>query len=167
MKNLLNIYGLIFFMLILGITSNVFCQKKHVASEQLGHGYEFKRNGKDNDSPKQEEVYQLWSIPFSFEEVLKSGVRESIQALEIQEEYLSSKSRTHKYGNLSFNDAKLSMTVDILLKMTRNKKNSTGIKLYRIAGEDTLGNVHFTAYYTPVLEARRQKDDVFVFQFRY
>ena len=38
---------------------------------------------------------------------------------------------------------------------------SERITLFRIEGEDGRGNVHFTSYYTPVLEARRERDNTF------
>lgn len=42
-----------------------------------------------------------------------------------------------------------------------SKLTSFGVSAYRMKGTDNFGNVRFTGYYTPVLEARYQPDDEF------
>lgn len=41
------------------------------------------------------------------------------------------------------------------------KDRLAGLKFYQIKGEDGLGNVHFTGYFTPRLEARKKPDEKF------
>jgi membrane-bound lytic murein transglycosylase A len=135
-------------------------EEKEWVSEQLGHGYDFEGNGKDQNGQKQNFVYQLWPTTNQFNETLKSNVDETIKALTIQKNFLKSRNNIHSFENLSFSDDKLAWTVNTLIELITEGEQSQKLNFYRLAGEDNLGNVHFTAYYTLVLEARNKKDSI-------
>ncbi|WP_392552009.1 murein transglycosylase A [Orbus wheelerorum] len=44
---------------------------------------------------------------------------------------------------------------------TTDKFNRVGLSNYQLIGQDQMGNVHLTGYYTPVLKARHQPDSEF------
>jgi len=141
--------------------TNVFSQEIGDISKQLGHGYDFDGNGKDLNAERQDILYQLWPDSYGLLEAIRTGGDETIRALRIQKAYLALKNRLHNYANISFSDKNLLEVADKLVDLIGKEGRPQNLKLYRIKGEDGKGNVHFTAYYTPVLEARMQADTVF------
>jgi len=128
----------------------------------LGHGYDFEGNGKDSTTKKQADLYLLWN---SLQNLEKALVEDSLvsTALQIQQNYLALKNREHQYGNLKFKDEKLLEVANKLIAQVKSPGTIGDFRLYRIEGEDGKGNVHFTAYYTPVINASREEDQEFKF----
>lgn len=49
----------------------------------------------------------------------------------------------------------------IAANFATNQLNQVGLSSYQLSGQDEVGNVHLTGYYTPVLKARHQPDETF------
>jgi len=127
--------------------------------DQLGHGYDFEGNGKDDQLELQESFSNsiLDSFPLpQMDESFKEGLKNQLRIL-----------RHAKVNGVSFDDHKvvtkdLSMVINHLLE----QENGTPISLddftaYQLEGEDRKGNVHFTGYFTPILKVRKEKDSIF------
>jgi membrane-bound lytic murein transglycosylase A len=78
-----------------------------------------------------------------------------IASLKNQYRYLFLKDPDQKYNleNLKPTNEKLRNTLRELIKTIENPTTASSFNLYQIKGEDGKGNVHFTAYFTPVLDA--------------
>lgn len=149
--------------IFVGITGfeSIAQKQGEIDPKQVGHGYDFEGNGKDLKSQEQDILYQLSDSTNKLEEALVSDMDEIIRLLGIQKKYLESKDSRHTYDRISFDDKKLRETINTLHRIILGEEDISSLDLYRVAGEDYHGNVHFTAYYTPVLEARWQADSVF------
>ena len=132
--------------------------------EQLGHGYDFLGNGKlplkqlDSTYTKLE----LDSFPFP------SLSKELLEGLNLQLKLLKSRKDFQKeISGKIISKQDLEQTVKALISSQFN--NEFGIRnalfAHQLWGEDKKGNVHFTGYFTPVLEVRRKRDSIFQYPF--
>lgn len=124
-------------------------------AQNLGHGYEFENNGKSETQTPFLKTYQLNSAP------LDSIVMDSeiFNAIQNQQKYLAKINKKYQVEGFNFN-------TEDLLKVAKKLSADSSLdqfNFYKIAGEDQLGNVHFTGYYVPVIEAQTEKDSIFRF----
>ena len=127
----------------------------------LGHGYEFEGNGKVEEenlySPSSNSILDSFPLP-QMKQELKDGLKKQLQIL-----------RHAKVNGVSFDerviDSKdLSAVINYLLKQENNSPVIfDDFTAYQLEGEDKNGNVHFTGYFTPILEVRKKQDSIFKF----
>ena len=151
---------LIFFLLLI---SQAFGQKKSGASEPIGHGYDFDGNGKDVNAESQKNIYKLESDARPLVKALELNDYRLLKSIQVQQNYLNGKSKVHRIEDLEIKDQDLLNTVNHFLQALNNGQSIQGVKFLRLAGEDGKGNMHFTAYYTPILKVRSNKDSVYKF----
>lgn len=91
--------------------------------------------------------------------VIDNGLR---KAMEQQIQVLSQKPKGTKYkiGNLTFSVEDLKRTVELLTQMEGkvNSEWANNFDIYQLWGRDGKGNVRFTAYYTPIINASLRKE---------
>jgi membrane-bound lytic murein transglycosylase len=73
--------------------------------------------------------------------------------------------RTYRVGNLKFSNKDITQVVKTLLtyKKSSPKKLSDVFDFYQIKGADNKGNVKFSAYYTPVIEANKDRNNEYFY----
>ena len=125
--------------------------------DSLGYGYDFVGNGKITQ-PKFDSILNLSDID-SFDLPIIS--KELAEGLHQQLKLISYQKRMQKnYAGKEISKEQLEQTIKILLAAQFN--NSFGIKnkleAHQIWGEDQMGNVHFTGYFTPVLKVKEKPD---------
>ena len=126
----------------------------------LGHGYEFKGNGKIQnrklDSVFSKVNLDSFDLPIVTKE-LADGLQQQLKLLKFQ------KKQHQKYANLDISKEQLTQTIKTLL--TSQFNNSFGIlqalDAHQIWGEDQMGNVHFTGYFTPVIKVKRKPTNTY------
>ena len=65
-------------------------------------------------------------------------------------------------GNISFTEKKLKETIQILQAAVFSPVSAyIHLQSYKLQGNDELGNVFFTGYFTPVIKASREKTDIY------
>lgn len=144
---------------VLFVATNVCAQVK---STNLGSGYEFTRNGKvagkEFDKLYVKQTPQVTSIELS---------QETIIAADLNIKFLSRipDGKLLKVGNLQISGKNLKKTGNIIQQFAKSRQNEIlkQLSFYQIKGEDNRGNVHFTGYFTPVLEARKLPDNEYKF----
>lgn len=129
-------------------------------SSGLGQGYEFTGNGKIAGKVFAE-IYEKSRPEFSSIEIsegFRSGIRLNSRVLK----RISAKT-TFRFGSLNVSGQQLRKVGQMLEKLVAGEKitNLDELEFYQIKGEDSQGNVHFTGYFTPRLEAREKADEVF------
>lgn len=141
--------------------------KKNYQSLPLGHGYEFVGNGKSPTAPTLSKVYTKIPIADNTCSDLAimqwSSLPDLTQAIEVIQKYLQKKNPAHsrQVGNLKVTNQQL---VNVAKKLTDWKNGGNALSFcelfdtYQLKGEDDKGHVHFTSYYTPLLQASRKKD---------
>ncbi len=133
------------------------------APKQLGHGYDFVGNGK-RPGPAQKEVWRRdHAAPvgaLANADVAKDAARHNLAALE-----RARKAYKIKCGNITVTGAQLLKTGQIVADALAKGHDltSVGLQIYRCRGEDNQGNLHFTGYYTPRLQATKTRDARFRF----
>lgn len=133
------------------------------AGPPLGQGYEFAGNGK-RTRPLQPEVWKLEAggrpPEFRFSDETAGAAEFNVEAAETA----ASKGKI-RCGNLPLKADRLIKTAKLVAGTLRRDKTlaQAGVRLYRCRGEDGMGNVHFTGYFTPRLNARRKADGRFRF----
>jgi len=124
--------------------------------------HDFMPSGKKQAAPLQSELYTSQAISAAhFPEIT-----ESVQtALKEQKKLLKYKKRKtpQKVGNLLVSNDQLQKTADILLqaKDVDLAEIIHQLDAHKIQGQDQRGNVHFTGYYTPVLQVSSIKTKEF------
>ena len=127
--------------------------------DQLGHGYEFEGNGKDDKLMFQENfsrsILDSFSLP-QMDQDFKEGLKNQLRIL-----------RHVKVKDVSFDDRKIeSKDLTSVINYLLQQENETPISFdnftaFQLEGEDKKGNVHFTGYFTPILEVRKEQDSIF------
>ena len=135
---------------------------KDSISDQLGHGYDFVGNGKKAFSKLDSNyaVVELDTFPLpKISKELLDGLNQQLRLLKIN------KAIGKKMEGISISKEDLESTIKVLIASQFN--NDFGIKndliAHQLFGEDGRGNVHYTGYFTPVLQVRRQRDSVYRF----
>ncbi len=131
-----------------------------ISQSKLGFGYEFTDNGKI-DGPAFSDIYRK-NVPERRSINVSPPLREAAKNNLIILKRLSDQ-QSFKFGQLSFSGKRLRKTCAILTKGLKDERMdlSDFFDFYQIRGEDGKGNVHFTGYFTPMLEARLQPDKEF------
>lgn len=135
------------------------------AVAQIGHGYEFEGNGKEADAAVLAALYTKTNHQGLLAEAVGSSSPQLAEALKNQFRYLFLKDPAAAYQleKIRVTNSQLKNTIEQLLKAQSDSSASllSRFDLYQIKGEDGRGNVHFTAYFTPVLDAKKEVDSVF------
>ncbi len=144
------------FIFLLFLPTTCFLQ-----SNTLGHGYDFKTNGKVNDSTTLPlKTYQLDTLSRNINLTNSSHIN---TALESNALFLSrSGYKSYRLVNGP------TYTTETIKKMTRYLANVATLdlskyELHKLGGEDKIGNVHYTSYYIPTLEVSKTKDELYKF----
>lgn len=125
----------------------------------LGHGYDFEGNGKDENQILQENLSPsiLNSFPLpQMDEAFKEGLLNQLKIL-----------RHAKINNIFIDDHEINQQhIKKVLNHLMEIKNEEQVSLpdftaFQLQGEDNKGNVHFTGYFTPILEVRKEQDSIF------
>ena len=127
----------------------------------LGHGYDFSTNGKLNDSTSLPlKTYNLEQkkdiIQINNHSYLNQGLASNNLYLDGTKYKSYSLINGPKYN---------SNTLKALTKRLNNTKtlDLSTLSLYKLNGEDKIGNVHFTSYYIPTIEVSKTKDSIYKF----
>ena len=129
-------------------------------SEELGHGYDFVGNGKiasqSLDSIFTPTDIDTFPIAEYSDDLLKS--------LALQLKLLSRKKNFVKNVSgqeISKNDIETTIKHLISSQNEHDSNIEDSLIAYQLYGEDGRGNVHYTGYFTPVLEVRAKQDSIF------
>mgnify|MGYP001591530663 CR=1 FL=1 len=129
----------------------------------LGQGYDFVGNGK-RSGQAQAEVWRIdpWEGTAS---LAFSGEVKKIAINHLRSAVGERPKGKVKCGNLSISTERWGRTTTRVAEALAGNGDlaSMGILRYRCRGEDEQGNVHFTGYFTPRLNARRLRDVNFRF----
>jgi membrane-bound lytic murein transglycosylase A len=148
--------GLTFVSLtFLSLTFCPFVASGQTKPTAIGHGYDFEGNGKDITAVTLPLLYTKKETSEGLRQALEHSDSALIASLKNQYRYLFLKDPDQKYNleNLKPTNEKLRNTLRELIKTIENPTTASSFNLYQIKGEDGKGNVHFTAYFTPVLDA--------------
>lgn len=130
----------------------------------LGHGYEFEGNGKDTAAPVLSQLYTKSDQAAALDSAMAQASPDLLASLKNQYRYLFLKDpgQGYRLENLSVSNEKLRKTLqELISKIEGADTGAPQVSLYQIKGEDGRGNVHFTAYFTPVMEASKTPDDIY------
>lgn len=148
--------SLIVLNLLLAVTGG-FAQNN---PQRLGSGYDFAKNGKIA-SGQFSQMYTQSSPEIG----LTQPSADCLQAAKLNLRVLAriSNHELLKQGNLKISGLKLKETGKLLFEFLQTNQYDLIEKfnLHQIKGEDNQGNVHFTGYFTPILNVRKQADDTF------
>ncbi|MBU1105161.1 MAG: murein transglycosylase A [Candidatus Riflebacteria bacterium] len=130
------------------------------APTPLGHGYEFTNNGKVPGA----EFPQMY-VKSSPETGHLEGTKSLQEAAHSNSRYLSRIAAENIFavGNLEISGEQLKKAAEIVGKFAGSGRTEVlkPLACFQINGEDGRGNVHFTGYFTPRLEAREKPDNTF------
>lgn len=117
---------------------------------------EFYSNGKRKSAEKQEELFVQQAISAAHFPIIDEKAAAAIQN---QITLLKKKKRkkSQQVGNLNISERQLRETAEILLATKDNTALSHQLDAFKIKGRDNRGHVHYTGYYTPILEVSRKK----------
>ena len=146
------------FLLTLGVVSG--------QPAKIGQGYDFPNNGKV-DGPRLAEVYTPSRAPTARLPVAPAA----LAGARLNQRYLArlAPDKSFAVGNLRVTAGQLQTAGSALVRQLHNAEQTgkpiplDGFSLLQIHGEDGCGNVHYTGYYTPLLEARTHPDSRFRF----
>jgi membrane-bound lytic murein transglycosylase A len=118
-------------------------------------------DGRDSTASAFSKTYELKNIDFVQNIAIN---HKTFRALDLSNQYLTKKSkRTHSLGKLTISDNQLLQANQII----QNWANAgtpdlfNNVDAYQLCGEDNRGNVHITGYYIPVINVRREADEVY------
>ncbi|MEQ8688919.1 MAG: murein transglycosylase A [Imperialibacter sp.] len=142
-------------LIFLSLSFSPFVASSQIKPTGIGHGYDFEGNGKDDTAATLPLLYTKKESWEGFRQALAHSDSALIASLKNQYRYLFLKDPDQKYNleNLKPTNEKLRNTLRELIQMIENPTTASSFNLYQIKGEDGKGNVHFTAYFTPVLDA--------------
>ncbi len=127
-------------------------------SQNLGHGYEFENNGKVEGNAAFQRVYSKTKTQFDtvkFDSLLEKALKQN-------EIYLNRKdSEDYELDGLTISSSDLQKSNRAFSQMAIDSSDLSNFDFYQINGEDSKGNVHFTGYFTPILQVRKKKDSIF------
>ncbi len=117
------------------------------------------RNGKFSDAEKKDKIFTQagWDdLGFSvITEELKLALQHQLHVLD-----KSDITDTRKMGNLEVSYEGLREVLELLVQRVGTQPNDLHqyLELWQTWGDDQMGNVHFTGYFTPVLKVKKVKD---------
>lgn len=151
-------------------TVKTYLQDTSKATSLVGRGYDFDGNGKLPLDFEFESTFEATSLHPSID-VLPSSmttgddVEAILAGIKKQKSYLSKKGlqRTKLTDGLKISNQDLYDTAEILEDWLQNGEGQLSEKLtpFMLKGEDEMGNVQMTSYFIPVLQASRQKTEIF------
>lgn len=115
------------------------------------------RKGRLENAPKMEDNYTLTSIAgidnIKLDRDVIAGLKKQLDILD-----KSFSVAVRKGQQLDINREKLRSTIQLLLQNEDNQPLGNLLNAWQLKGKDGRGNVYFTGYYTPVIQARRTKE---------
>ncbi len=125
--------------------------------------YIFSRDGRRTGGPRMQEVYEpvpldTFDLPYIDGKFIEA-LEHNLSMLEMQ-----GRPKNQQVGSLRIGAAELKETIRMLRAWQHTKPMgiSTYLDAYQIWGKDRRGNVHFTGYFTPVLEVSKKPKGRFV-----
>lgn len=82
-----------------------------------------------------------------------------LYALGLQYQLVNQNIGERKYGNITINSSDLLQVVETFKKLKKGDQLTDWIDAYQICGSDMRGNVRFTGYYSPTIDASYKKTD--------
>jgi membrane-bound lytic murein transglycosylase A len=138
---------------------------QNTVPDQLGHGYEFEGNGKDTAGFYQEKTFAKIALDehtcLELDEIKRDKALLSL--FEAQQSNVSKWSVHYNLGGTTLDNAVQREVLKDLKNWALHDSLSfcSLFDVYRSKGEDQKGNVHYTGYYLPVIEASLSKDAVY------
>lgn len=128
----------------------------------LGHGYDYENNGKLNFQSLDSAYTRvdLDTIPFP------TVSKELLKGLEFQLKLAKRKKNVEfDLGEKKISTKDLVETIETLISShdIQDFEIENFLQAYQLPGEDNKGNVHYTGYFTPILEVREKQDSIFKF----
>ncbi|MEO1053460.1 MAG: murein transglycosylase A [Bacteroidota bacterium] len=136
---------------------------------ELASGYNFEGNGRNTDGLSLLNIYNkvdLTSDGCDQINLLKNRDQWMGDAIEKQLTYLTRtnwRKQVTKVDSLAISNVDLKKSAELMRRWLSQDEALICelFETYQLKGEDELGNVHFTGYYTPVIEARKKRDAQF------
>jgi membrane-bound lytic murein transglycosylase A len=141
-----------------GISGGVICLKLACEDDNTETIFRFVRDGRQKKRHVELQTWVLESMPnadIHFNEGL-------LAAVEKNQKFLQGRSQETLVDGLVIKNSDLRNT-SRRLKIDIKNKFLSSYKAYRLNGKDGRGNVQFTAYFTPVIKARRNADEEYRF----
>ncbi len=141
-----------------GATGDVTCLNNICGEDSTETIYHFTKDGRQKKRNVELRTWVLESLPnahIDFNESLLAAVRKN-------QKFLQGRSQKKVVDGLVVKDADLRTALKQLRADIKNK-NLSSFKAYRLNGKDGRGNVQFTAYFTPIIKARRSADEEYRF----
>jgi len=131
--------------------------KKHPITTS---NYRFKGNGKNNNAPL---LHQLYTFSPPQKKIQFTPSLKLAQALKQQVKVLKRRAgRDYKLDNLNVDNNQLLTVAEKLYHTINNgEQDLSSFELYKIKGNDDLGNVQFTSYYVPTIKASKIPNDTY------
>ncbi len=134
---------------------------KDTLPNELGRGYDFEGNGKDDSQIFQTSLSTkiLDSFPLpQMTSTFKEGLQSQLKILR------HAKIRDIEIDGKEINRQHISEVLNHLIGVQNDEEISLeDFTAFQLQGEDQKGNVHFTGYFTPILEVRKVADSIFKF----
>lgn len=113
------------------------------------------KNGKD---AKRNHVFRKIYSPSKLDSLsMPSLSSKLLKALDNQLALLQKQPSKRQIGDLQFSVEDLARVIDLVRHAKTSNALKSQLKAYQICGEDKRGNVRFTGYYSPIIEARYKK----------
>ncbi len=141
-----------------GMAGEVICLNNASKDDSTETIYHFTKDGHQKNRHVELRTWVTDSLPeatIDFNENL-------ITAIKKNQQFLKGRSKKRIVNNLVLKDADLRATLKQLQADVKKKKLSS-YKAYRLNGKDGRGNVQFTAYFTPIIQARQNADEEYRF----
>lgn len=115
----------------------------------IGHGFDFERNGKDTNVQVFSTTF-ITDSSFDFRSIPVSSL--------LKKELTQRRTTANQYtiDGLQFSGSDVSKAYALL-----SSEMFSELEAHQIKGEDAKGNVHFTGYFTPVLQVNASLDSIF------
>lgn len=137
-------------------------KSQQTINKALGHGYDFIGNGKGSSTIRFQNALDLHTPPLPYL-LLDSAVREGLL---YHQRYLKrvGANRQYRPNGAHFIGKDLRWVVDFLLQSKSDTVFLDSLfQCYQVAGEDSLGNVHFTGYFSPIIPVKAAPDSIYRF----
>jgi membrane-bound lytic murein transglycosylase A len=118
-------------------------------------------DGRDSTAPHFSKTYELRNT----DNVQNIAINhKTFKALNLSNQYLTRKSkRTHTLGKLTVSDNQLLQANKIIQNWGDDGEINLleNVNAYQLCGEDNRGNVHITGYYIPIINVKKEADDIY------
>ena len=118
-------------------------------------------DGRDSTAAAFSKTYEIKNTDFIQNIAIN---HKTFRALNLSNQYLTKKSkRTHTLGQLSVSDNQLLQANQIIQNWANDSTTDLfdNVDAYQLCGEDNRGNVHITGYYIPIINVKKEADDIY------